>query len=73
MKIESVEFTAADYDEVVAGYLERERRELVTRLRRVVEETDAAFFEPLASDSKRLVATFQALVQGNEPTESGEK
>jgi MarR family transcriptional regulator, organic hydroperoxide resistance regulator len=48
-------------------------RDLARKAIVVVEDTDAAFFEPLASDSKRLVAMFQALVQGNEPTEPGEK
>jgi hypothetical protein len=38
----------------------------------VVEETDAAFFGPLASDTARLVEMFQALVQGNERMEADE-
>src|SRR5882724_1654732 len=38
----------------------------------VVEETDAAFFEPLASDTARLVEMFQVLVQGNERMEADE-
>jgi hypothetical protein len=41
MKIESTSFTSADYDLFVEGYLERERAELVSRLRRVAEETEA--------------------------------
>ena len=36
----------------------------------VVEETDATFFEPLASDTARLVKMFQALVHGNERTDA---
>lgn len=31
-----------------------------------VEDADAAFFAPLGPDTKRLVAMFQALVEGNE-------
>jgi MarR family transcriptional regulator, organic hydroperoxide resistance regulator len=48
----------------------RAGRDLVRKAIVVVEETDAAFFEPLASDTARLVKMFQALVQGNEPTEA---
>jgi hypothetical protein len=40
MKMESLSFTAADYDEVVGGYFERERSHLIERLRQVVEETE---------------------------------
>jgi hypothetical protein len=41
MRIESTAFTDADYDAIVEGYFERERAELVVRLRRVAEETGA--------------------------------
>jgi hypothetical protein len=42
MEMESLSFTAADYDEVVGDYFERERSHLIERLRRVVEETETA-------------------------------
>jgi DNA-binding MarR family transcriptional regulator len=48
----------------------RAGRDLARKAIVVVEETDAAFFEPLASDTARLVKMFQALVQGNEPTDA---
>lgn len=51
----------------------RAGRDLARKAIVVVEETDAAFFEPLASDTARLVKMFQALVQGNERIEAGEK
>ena len=41
MKIESTSFTTADYDGFVEGYLEREREELISRLRRIADDTDA--------------------------------
>jgi len=41
MKIESTSFTDADYDAIVEGYLERERRELVARLRALPDQVDA--------------------------------
>ena len=44
----------------------RAGRDLARKAIVVVEETDAAFFEPLASDTARLIEMFQALVQGNE-------
>jgi MarR family transcriptional regulator, organic hydroperoxide resistance regulator len=47
-------------------------RDLARKAIAVVEETDAAFFGPLASDTARLVAMFQALVQGNERMEADE-
>lgn len=48
-------------------------RDLARRAIPVVEDVDATFFEPLASDTKRLVAMFQALVQGIERTEDAAK
>jgi DNA-binding MarR family transcriptional regulator len=48
----------------------RAGRDLARKAVVVVEETDAAFFEPLASDTARLVEMFQALVQGNERMEA---
>ena len=51
----------------------RAGRDLARKAIVVVEEADAAFFEPLAPDTARLVAMFQALVQGNERTEADEK
>jgi MarR family transcriptional regulator, organic hydroperoxide resistance regulator len=51
----------------------RAGRDLARKAIVVVEETDAAFFEPLVPDTARLVAMFQALVQGNERTEADEK
>ena len=46
----------------------RAGRDLARKALVVVEETDAAFFEPVASDTAQLVEMFQALVQGNERT-----
>jgi MarR family transcriptional regulator, organic hydroperoxide resistance regulator len=51
----------------------RAGRDLARKAVVVVEATDAAFFEPLASDTARLVRMFQALVQGNERTEADGK
>ena len=48
-------------------------RDLARKAIVVVEDTDAAFFEPLASDTARLVKMFQALVQGNERMEADGK
>ncbi len=48
----------------------RAGRDLARKAIVVVEETDAAFFEPLASDTARLIKMFQALVQGNERTDA---
>ncbi len=48
----------------------RAGRDLARKAIVVVEATDAAFFEPLASDTARLVRMFQALVQGNERIEA---
>lgn len=48
----------------------RAGRDLARKALVVVEETDAAFFEPLASGTDRLVRMFQALVQGNERMEA---
>jgi len=48
----------------------RAGRDLARKAIVVVEETDAAFFEPLASDTVRLIKMFQALVQGNERTDA---
>ena len=45
-------------------------RDLARKALVVVEATDSAFFEPLASDTARLVEMFQALVQGNERIEA---
>ena len=50
----------------------RAGRDLARKAIVVVEETDAAFFEPLAADTARLVKMFQALVQGNERTDADE-
>ncbi len=47
-------------------------RDLARKAIVVVEETDAAFFEPLASDTARLVEMFQALVRDNERMEADE-
>ena len=44
----------------------RAGRDLARKAIVVVEETDAAFFEPLAADTARLVKMFQALLQANE-------
>ncbi|KRQ07325.1 MarR family winged helix-turn-helix transcriptional regulator [Bradyrhizobium sp. DASA03076] len=41
-------------------------RDLARKAVVAVEDADAAFFKPLASDTKRLVAMFQSLVEGNE-------
>lgn len=51
----------------------RTGRDLARKAVVVVEQTDAAFFEPLASDTKRLVEMFQALVRGNERMEADGK
>jgi DNA-binding MarR family transcriptional regulator len=51
----------------------RAGRDIARKAIVVVEDTDAEFFEPLAADTKRLVAMFQALVQANERTETQEK
>jgi DNA-binding MarR family transcriptional regulator len=48
----------------------RAGRDLARKAIVVVEETDAAFFQPLASDTARLVEMFQALAQGNERMEA---
>jgi DNA-binding MarR family transcriptional regulator len=48
----------------------RAGRDLARKAIVVVEDTDAAFFEPLASDTARLVQMFQALVQGNDRMEA---
>jgi DNA-binding MarR family transcriptional regulator len=48
----------------------RAGRDLARKAIVVVEDTDAAFFEPLAADTARLVKMFQALVQGNERTDA---
>ena len=50
----------------------RAGRDLARKAIVVVEETDAAFFEPLASDTARLVEMFQALIQANERMEADE-
>src|SRR5439155_6350545 len=41
MRIESTSFTDADYDAIVEGYLERERRDLIDRLRAIPDQVDA--------------------------------
>ncbi|MCA1727459.1 MAG: DinB family protein [Actinobacteria bacterium] len=41
MKIESPAFTEETYDMVVGGYFERERAQLLSRLRAIIEETEA--------------------------------
>ncbi len=51
----------------------RAGRDLARKAIVVVEDTDATFFEPLAADTARLVAMFQALVHGNERTEADDK
>jgi DNA-binding MarR family transcriptional regulator len=51
----------------------RAGRDLARKVIVVVEQTDAAFFEPLASDTAQLVEMFQALVRGNERMEAQEK
>jgi DNA-binding MarR family transcriptional regulator len=51
----------------------RAGRELARRAIVVVEENDAAFFAPVAADAARLVAMFQALVEGSERAETDEE
>ena len=41
MRIESTSFTDADYDAIVEGYFERERRHLLDRLRALPDQVDA--------------------------------
>lgn len=41
-------------------------RDLARKAVVAVEDADAAFFKPVASDAKRLLAMFQALLEGNE-------
>lgn len=41
-------------------------RDLARKAVVAVEDADAAFFKPVASDTRRLVAMFQTLVEGNE-------
>jgi hypothetical protein len=41
MKLESLSFTAADYDEVVEDYFERERGDLLDRLERVPDAVES--------------------------------
>jgi DinB superfamily len=41
MRIESTSFTDADYDAIVEGYFERERAQLIERLRKVPDQVDA--------------------------------
>jgi len=48
-------------------------RDLARKAVVAVEDADAAFFKPLASDTKRLVAMFQALVEGIERAEADDK
>jgi len=48
-------------------------RDLARKAVVAVEDADAAFFKPLASDTKRLVAMFQALVEGIERAEADGK
>jgi MarR family transcriptional regulator, organic hydroperoxide resistance regulator len=48
----------------------RAGRDLAGKAVVVVEAADAAFFEPLGSDTARLIRMFQGLVQGNERTEA---
>jgi DNA-binding MarR family transcriptional regulator len=50
----------------------RAGRELARKAVVVVEETDAAFFQPVADGASQLVELFQALVHGNERFEVGE-
>src|SRR5690348_8234919 len=40
MRIESTSFTDADYDAIVEGYFERERRQLLERLRSLPDQVD---------------------------------
>ena len=54
MKIESTSFTSDDYDMFVEGYLERERAELIERLRRIADDTEALLpllSEPASADA----------------------
>jgi MarR family transcriptional regulator, organic hydroperoxide resistance regulator len=51
----------------------RAGRDLARKAIVVVEDTDAAFFEPLASDTAQLVEMFQVLVQSNERVEADQK
>jgi DNA-binding MarR family transcriptional regulator len=51
----------------------RAGRDLARKAIIVVEDTDAAFFEPLASDTARLIRMFQALLEGSERTEADQK
>jgi len=51
----------------------RTGRELARKAVVVVEENDAAFFAPVAADAARLIAMFQALVEGSERTETHEE
>src|SRR5262245_10457901 len=48
----------------------RTGRELARKAVVVVEENDAAFFAPVSDDAVRLVAMFQALVEGSERAEA---
>jgi len=48
-------------------------RDLARKAVVAVEEADAAFFEPLGADTKRLVAMFQTLVEDNERAEAADK
>lgn len=41
-------------------------RDLARKAVVAVEEADATFFKPVASDTKRRVAMFQTLLDGNE-------
>jgi MarR family transcriptional regulator, organic hydroperoxide resistance regulator len=50
----------------------RAGRDLARKAVVVVEETDAAFFQPVAQSNSQLIKLFQALVQGNERAEAGE-
>ena len=51
----------------------RAGRDLARKAIVVVEDTDTAFFEPLAADTKRLIAMFQTLLQANERSEADDK
>ena len=48
----------------------RAGRDLARKAVVVVEETDAAFFQPVAQSGAQLVKLFQALVRGNERFEA---
>ena len=48
-------------------------RDLARKAVVAVKEADAAFFQPLGADAKRLVAMFQTLVEGNERNEAADK